>query len=922
MQRMHDRVEGSPSHRSPVSSHLRRAPAVRLLGTLAVLLAAGVVAGMGCGQEPPPPAVTAPPLGAQANDDACACSGGFYYNGEAIPIEDTRCDSFVCGRDLIAYHCVDLGANDNWRSFPGNRCGDLSCRDAGTFCGADVVNGEPAALYQCAGAGQIPLEWTICEGGCRRGACTDAATSECPCEVPPVAGGERIPRTCGQRVCFPTGAGSDGVKMVCTADGWQSLGLSCTQRAGTCNACRGVQDSFDNEVTTTACGETICGLGHGNRSEWICGEEGWLDLNRPCEPGKPEEEGAEFGRCPEQFQDKDGKWKSVEQGQTFCGDQVFRSPWNNDLARSFGEPLIKIKGKATQLFACPGPGARPVPYRECSALGGTGECKTVRELPGMRYHEAEGAQAEQGAKVIRDWDRCDEACPTVAEAAYTRAGPDGNRVCRHLFCGQHGVTGRVGTLYQCAYDDWTYCPPPAQSTSSVVGRPVPYQECSEACLPRDAKGHHDVCDSSVDPQEPFGIPDPAPEPSPSSRCDAILDYQGNEVPPSSRRRGASVCGRGGQVFECRDRQLYRPDGWHATGISCGTACGICGPDPYGVQSSFCRSITEFFGNTCSDITADADAILCNNSDDVLLNDPAYCGHNPGLHAAGDPWMLYTCKAYCEREDGATTRWVPCEGREGDGQNRRERTRVYRFDHATYCPLGCRVNERVNDACIAPTGNLQFPFPDHKMIQNIGHKPDWNEGRHLGEDIGKASGRTEGTYVFPIAPGKLLRAGINCSQYLGIALVEHRFKENGEEKRFCSFYGHLDVDELAMTLVGQDIGTDTPLGKIAYWDDIPRQHNLYCENKWTECPAEDSFPCNAGNSHLHYAVLSHAECARFDDGGGAPPGYDECNTASAIGYLDTETRIESYTALDGTCTIPISSPDGYISPEWFVTSRLH
>ncbi|KYF80330.1 hypothetical protein BE11_16775 [Sorangium cellulosum] len=920
---MHHVVEGSSSRRGPVRRRLRDAPAARLLGALAALLSAGMLAGMGCGREPPPSAVAPPPLGAQASDDACACRDGYYYNGEPIPVDDTRCDTFVCGRDLIAYHCVDLGANDNWRSFPGNMCGDLSCTGAGTFCGADVVNGEPAALYECPGAGQIPVEWKICEGGCRRGACTDAPTSECPCEVPPVAGGEHIPRTCGQRVCFPTGAGSAGVQKVCTADGWQSLGLSCSQRAGTCNACRGVQDSFGNEVTTTACGETICGLGHGNRSEWICGEEGWLDLNRPCEPGDPEDEGADFGRCPEQFQDKDGTWKSVERGQTFCGDQVFRSPWNNDLARSLGEPLIRIKGKATQLFACPGPGARPVPYEDCSALGGTGECKPVRELPAMQYHEATGALPQAGARTIRDWDRCDQACPTTADAYYAVAegGPGGERLCRHKFCGQHGVTGRVGTLYHCAYDDWSYCPPSAQSTSAVVGRPVPYEECSAACLPRDARSQHDVCDARSD-QEPFGIPDPAPEPSPSSRCDAIVDYQGKEVPVTARRRGASVCARGGQVFECRDRQLYRPDGWHATGVSCGTACGICGPDPYKVQSSFCEAITDFFGSTCSGITSDPKEILCNSDDDVLLNNPAYCGHNPSLHAAGDPWMLYTCKAYCEREDGAQTRWVPCEGNEGDGRGGRERTRIYHFDHAVYCPMGCTINDRVNDACRAPTGTLRFPFPDHRVIQNIGHKPDWAEGRHLGEDIARASGRTDGTYVFPIAPGKLLRAGINCSQYLGIALVEHRFQEDGEERRFCSFYGHLDVDELAMTLVGQDIGTDTPLGKIAYWDDIPRQHNLHCQDKWTECPADDSFPCNAGNSHLHYTVLSDAECARFEDGGGAPLGYDGCGTQSTVGHLDKETRIESYTALDATCAHPISRTDGYISPEWFVTSRVH
>lgn len=312
---------------------------------------------------------------------------------------------------------------------------------------------------------------------------------------------------------------------------------------------------------------------------------------------------------------------------------------------------------------------------------------------------------------------------------------------------------------------------------------------------------------------------------------------------------------------------------------------------------------------------------------VRFNEPAYCGHNPDLGAPGDPWMLYICKAYCPRESGAQTIWVPCEGNEGQGSSTQPRTRIYKFDRAVYCPTGCQINEQISDACRSASGGFQSPFADSRIAQNLGHKPDWAGGRHLGEDLVKRSGPTAGTYVFPIGPGKLLRAGVNCSQYLGMALVEHRFKENGQDRRFCSFYGHLDVSELAVDLVGQEIDARTPLGKIVYWDDIPRLHNAHCSNQWEECPSSKSFPCNPNNSHLHYVVLSDAECDRFDDPSisarvGAPPGYDECNTLTDVSHSGEEGRMEAYTALDSSCDSPISATEGYISPDWFVKSPVH
>lgn len=897
-------------------------------GALAILLGGGALIGMGCGNGPPIDGMATPPLSGQdIETDLCECYLGYYYNNDPIPPSNTRCDVFHCGRDLIAYECIDYGTSDNWRSYPGNRCGDLACPAEGKFCGEDVVNGEPAALYECPGVGQIPLEWQVCTAGCHNGACTGAPSNKCPCEQPHIAGDDHIQPRCGLDLCFPTGAGDAGVRKVCSAEGWRNLGLSCAQRQGTCNACRGVQDSFGDEVLTTACGERMCGLGIGNRSLWACGEEGWLDLNIPCDPNEVKEAEASLGRCPAAFPDNDGQWKPVEQGQTFCGDQGFHGPDNNALAESLGEREIRIGGTSTELFACPFAGARPVPYRSCSALGGSGECKRVHQLPPMHYHEATGTQPAADAPEIRDWDRCDQSCISRADAHYqfVTGGNNGDNDCRHLFCGQHEITGRVGTLYRCAYDTWDSCPPPASSASAQVGRPVPYEQCAAGCAALNLKSSNDVCDASVE-QIPFGVEDPAPSSNLATRCDPIADYQGTPVPPSSLRQGSQICGPGGQVFECRERQLSRPDGWHAMGISCGTPCGVCGPDPYGSQVPVCEFITDALDITCTGRTPPPASFKCNDDPAVTANAPAYCGYNSDLGTIGDPSMLYVCKAYCPRGEGAARTLVPCEGQEGLGGNGKARTRVYKLDRSVYCPLGCQINEVKNDECKVPVGGrFQFPFPDHVMGQNLGHMLTSYGGTHLAEDIVKATGATAGEYVHSIGDGTLLWAGYNCSWYLGAALVEHRFKKDGVDQRYCSFYGHLDTDELAIDLVGQHVSTATVLGKVVYWDDIPSKHNAVgCPSTYEECPGSTNFTCDPTNSHLHYVVLSDAECASFDAqctgaacSSGAPPGYDECDVDEGVSHKGEEDRMETYTARALDCDTTISTTSGYISPEWFI-----
>ncbi|HTN91538.1 MAG TPA: M23 family metallopeptidase [Sorangium sp.] len=902
----------------------------RLCGAAAVLLGGGGVLGMGCSQEPPVGAVAPPPLGAQADDDdACACAAGFYYNNQPIPLEETRCDAFVCGRDLISYQCRDGDdAPDNWVSYPENRCGDLACPAEGTFCGEDVVNGEPAALYLCPGTGQIPLDWRICPGGCEDGACTGEASGECPCAVPPIPGGDHIPLQCGMTLCFPTGAGNAGVRQVCTAEGWRSLGLACNQPQGDCPACRGVQDRSGRAVTTTACGEEVCGLGVGNRSRWVCGEEGWLDLNLPCDPGASTGEGA-LGRCPVEFRDNDGQWKGVEPGQTFCGDQVFGGRANKDLAVNSGELDIRIRGRADHLYACPGPGARPVPYRSCDAGNGLGACTRVRELPPVHRHEVTGARPGANEAKIRDWDRCEESCPPLSDIIHYFPIPGGNNGdddCRHLFCGQHEVTGRVGTLYYCAYelDPSNRACPPLHPETTVPGRPVPYEECSSGCRFVGLANNSDVCDASVE-QRPFGMPDPTPAPSITLECDPILDYQGRQVPARSLRLGSQICGPGGQVLACDERQLSRPDGWRATGISCGTSCGVCGPDPYGAQTPVCAYFASAEGLTCDDASFGERWDPCLNNGNVTFNEPAYCGYNVAGDAEGDPNMLYICKAYCTRSEGGKTVELPCAEVKSAGQGEPPWTREYRLDRSVYCPLGCQENEHENDECKRPGGGKRMaPLRDSRVIREFGVVASDYGGRHLGEDLVSNWSVTAGAEVHPVADGKLLWKGINDSQYLGVALVEHPPK-GGTGQRYCSFYGHLDADGLGRDLVaGQAVTTDDVLGKVVRWNDIPRQHNLHFAAKWVECPtSSDDFYCDPGdprdNSHLHYAVLSDEECDRFDGSRGTtyvlstPYGYDQCETP-----VEAPVALTAMTAADA-CTVPMggATTEGYISPTWFL-----
>ncbi|WP_437597055.1 hypothetical protein [Sorangium sp. So ce590] len=923
---------------SPVHRPARRSLA-RLCGATALLLVGGGLLGVGCSQEPPAGAMAPPPLGPQADSDACECAAGFYYNNEPIPPEETRCDAFVCGRDLIAYQCLDGDtAADTWRSYPENRCGELACTANGTFCGEDVVNGEPAALYECPGAGQIPLSWRICPGGCEDGACTGAASGECPCPSPPIPGGDRIPPRCGMTLCFPTGVGNAGARQVCSAEGWRSLGLSCNQPRGACPACRGVQDSSGREVTITACGEEVCGLGVGNRSRWVCGEEGWIDLNLPCDPGKSTgEAGAELGRCPVEFRDNDGQWKGVEPGQTFCGDQVFGGRANKDLAINAGERDLRIHGRADHLYSCPGPGARPVPYHDCGARDGSGACMPVREIPPVRYREVTGFQSAANAPKLRDWDRCDESCPPVSRPCppedasckpardlkyfHIPGGNNGYNDCQHLFCGQHEITGRVGTLYRCAYEFGasTTCPPSAGDTAAVVGRPVPYEECPSGCGLRDPGSNSDRCDGQSE-QQPFGMPDPTPTPSITSECDPTVDYQGNPVPARSLRLGSQICGPGGQVLACDERRLNRPDGWRATGISCGTSCGVCSPDPYGAQTPVCAYFASAEGLTCDDASFEQHWNPClNGNRNVTENDPAYCGHNLAGRAAGDPNMLYFCKAYCTRVEGGKTVTKPCDGTEGDGRGGRSWDREYRFERSVYCAFGCQKNDPESDECKRPGGDKRMaPLRDSRVIRGFGVVAEDYGGRHLGEDL-VISGGTAGAEVHPVANGRLLWKGINRSQYLGVALVEHPPKDETGE-RYCSFYGHLDVDGLGLDLVArQEVTTDDVLGKVVRWNDIPRLHNLNFAEKWVECPtSSNDFDCDLvvgprDNSHLHYAVLSDEQCKLFTGSLGAPYGYDECKTPDKDAVALTAMK-----AADD-CTAPMSgaTTEGYISPTWFL-----
>ncbi|RKH70258.1 M23 family metallopeptidase [Corallococcus interemptor] len=153
----------------------------------------------------------------------CACSGGQYHNGTAIPVSATYCGFRVCGVGNVNFECTSSG----WVSVAGSTCGAGQCRcsggsddqgraidpnitecgfrvcggdkqfytcgtggwtstgiacsstgtttgnplclasQPGAYCGNDSMsNAVASTLYQCPGANQAPTSAQACPNGC------------------------------------------------------------------------------------------------------------------------------------------------------------------------------------------------------------------------------------------------------------------------------------------------------------------------------------------------------------------------------------------------------------------------------------------------------------------------------------------------------------------------------------------------------------------------------------------------------------------------------------------------------------------------------------------------------------------------------------------------------------------------------------
>lgn len=886
----------------------------QLLGASFLMASTATVLAGGCREEAAPLAPASLPRAPQDEDRSCRCPNGAYSTGELIDPDDTFCGMKVCGRDFISYTCTESG----WKSQAQDRCGDLACPDHSdypasddpeglAFCGARVLNGHAAGLYHCSGAGQIPRWWTVCDGTCAATSPRDAECrpprGACDCPLPRGEGGF-LPGSsaeCGTRTCLSSGTGNEKTKHVCGSDGWQDLGVPCSGAGpASCTACRGVQDSHGKEAVTSACGDEICGLDIGNESRWVCGKKGWLNLGQRCDPDErlgPVEE--DLGRCPLISTTRYGSGQAlprpIEPGQTFCGGQKFYD--------HHGLPTGEIKGDHAALYACPTPGGEPVLFTACADAGGDGTCKRMTEL--APWHEGDiWGQSTVGAPQIPQWDRCDERCPHPSVAKYTYRSAERPHEWWYRVCGQHGNTGRFGTLYYCrlSADDYQA----ALSGDVEMGELLPAEACanSECNAMENPLANYDRCGDSD--ARPAGTP---PDPPPGSAvpdCDSLRDYQGTLVPQRETRSGLQVCGPGKQIYECSGRTLGRPSGWEVKPISCGTDCGECGPDPYGRTPPYCREVPGTFNRGlkwlgCDSATSDPSEIDCNDNAGTL--DPAYCGDNSGpLGANGDPRMLYHCRAMCPR--GTTS--APCADGETAG-------REYKFVRSEYCPFGCVItpSNAASDRCYLPPGlGFTHPIDNPRLLKILGYEdPCWG-GHHLGQDVVVNGGRTVGAEVKAMATGRVLFAGDNGSSYHATVRIEHFVEDpsGGPARRVCSFYGHLSRDGLIKE--GETVSMGQRIGSIESWEEIKKAHQ------------DLGLTGGEENTHLHYVLLSDALCSTFGTASGAPCGYDKSlssydeqkcrDSVYDANRTDPDEEPATFTAVSDKCQNSLHT-DGFISP---------
>jgi hypothetical protein len=189
------------------------------------------------------------------------------------PVTTTTCGQVVCGQDDLTWVCTAAGF-----TYQGQACAADAASSSCSCSGTDV-NGNPVTTTTCGQVvcGQDDLTWVCTVGGFtyQGQACgADAASSSCSCSGTDVNGNPVTTTTCGQAVC-----GADDSTWVCTVNGFAYQGNACAGEAGasSCN-CSGT-DVNGNPVTTTTCGQVVCGA---DDLTWVCTANGFDYQGNAC----------------------------------------------------------------------------------------------------------------------------------------------------------------------------------------------------------------------------------------------------------------------------------------------------------------------------------------------------------------------------------------------------------------------------------------------------------------------------------------------------------------------------------------------------------------------------------------------------------------------------------------------------------------
>ncbi|MEM9489154.1 MAG: SpoIID/LytB domain-containing protein [Myxococcota bacterium] len=159
-----------------------------------------------------------------AEPSECACAGGWYHNGDRIPLTSTYCGMRVCGGGNALYECTAAG----WSQVPGESCGfgQSSCALGVDYKGHHIdpehtesgvrACGLDHQFWECEGT-----SWTPTGASCP----LDNDGASCRCENGLDQAGNPIDP--GATFCGFDTCGVAGRQWRCTGDGWVKVNDTC-----------------------------------------------------------------------------------------------------------------------------------------------------------------------------------------------------------------------------------------------------------------------------------------------------------------------------------------------------------------------------------------------------------------------------------------------------------------------------------------------------------------------------------------------------------------------------------------------------------------------------------------------------------------------------------------------------------------------